>query len=76
MKICIRQYRIVTDDFGGFEVQKKRWYLPFWLQIKDVKGSTYINTHTTIESAEKLIEMDRTNSRPPKYKVVKTFNCG
>ena len=77
MKICKRQYRIVTDNFGGFEVQKKRWYLQTWLQIRSEDGYR-INTHLTIEDAEKLIEMDKTNSRPgePKYRVVKTFNCG
>jgi hypothetical protein len=75
MKICIRQYRIVTDNFGGFEVQKKRWYFPFWLQIRSEEGMC-INTNISVEKAEELIEMDRTNSRPPKYKVVKTFNCG
>ena len=76
-KICKRQYRIVTDSFSGFEVQKRLWYFPFWLQIP---GETRrpVNTHTTIEEDEILIEMDKTNSRPPKppkRRVVKTFNC-
>ncbi|MBL87188.1 MAG: hypothetical protein CMO82_11080 [Winogradskyella sp.] len=74
MKICKRQYRIVTDNFSGFEVQKRLWYYPFWFQIRS-ENRLPVNTHKTIESAEKLIEMDKTNSRPPKSKVVKTFNC-
>lgn len=74
MKICKRQYRIVTDNFSGFEVQKRLWYYPFWFQIRS-ENRLPVNTHKTIESAEKLIEMDKTNSRPPKIKVVKTFNC-
>jgi len=79
MKICKRQYRIVTDSFGGFEVQKRLWYYPIWFQIRNERGS-HINTHHSIEQAEKLIEIDKINSRDidnkPKRRVVKTFNCG
>tara|TARA_R110000737_G_scaffold261188_1_gene269436 strand:+ start:555 stop:764 length:210 start_codon:yes stop_codon:yes gene_type:complete len=69
----------VTDSFGGFEVQKRLWYYPFWFQIKSEEG--YIaNSHSTIERAEKLIKIDKINGREinnkPKRKVVKTFNCG
>jgi len=38
-------YRIVTDEYSGYEVQSWRWWWPFWVQ-----GST--NTHNTIEKAE------------------------
>ncbi len=79
MKICKRQYRIVTDSFGGFEVQKRLWYYPFWFQIRNEFGS-HVNTHRTIEQAEALIEIDKINGREidnkPKRRVVKTFNCG
>ena len=74
MRICKIQYRIVTDKFCGFEVQKRLWYYPFWFQIQNEKRDS-INTYRTIEEAEKLIEIDKTNIRPPKNKVVKTFNC-
>lgn len=43
----MKRYRIVTDDYSGFEVQVKRWWIPFWWQC-DV-----INTFSTLESAEK-----------------------
>lgn len=75
MKICKRQYRIVTDNHLGFEVQKRLWYYPFWFQIQNERRMS-INTNRTIEDCEKLIEMDKTNTRPPKTKIVKTFNCG
>ena len=26
------KYRIVSDNFQGFEVQIKRWWFPFWFQ--------------------------------------------
>ena len=74
MKICKRQYRIVTDKFAGYEVQKRLWYFPFWFQIKGEHG-TISNTHKTIEKSEKLIQMDKTNSRPSKIKVIKTYPC-
>ena len=63
MIIFKRQYRIVTDKWLGFEVQKRLWYYPFWFQIKSIRGGI-VNTHSTINSAEKLIEMDKKNSRP------------
>ena len=56
-------------------MQKRLWYYPFWFQIQDEKRRS-INTYSSIEEAEKLIEMDKTNTRPPEAKVVKTFNCG
>ena len=78
MRICKIQYRIVTDKFCGFEVQKRLWYYPFWFQIRSVDGYC-INTHHTIQQAEKLIKIDKSNSREidnkPKFVVVKTFNC-
>ena len=39
------KYRIVTDNYAGYEVQSWRWWWPFWIQ-----GAT--NTHSTIEAAE------------------------
>ena len=70
MKICKRQYRIVTDSYAGFEVQKRLWYYPFWFEIND-QNSFIANTHFSIEKAEELIKIDKN-----KGKVVKTFNCG
>ena len=70
MKICKRQYRIVTDSYAGFEVQKRLWYFPFWFEIKG-QNSFSVNTHFSIEEAEELIKIDKN-----KGKVVKTFNCG
>ncbi len=38
-------YRIVRDNYNGYEVQSWRWWWPFWIQ-----GRT--NTHSTVERAE------------------------
>ena len=46
------KYRIVTDSFNGYECQKKRWWLPVWLQMD------FTNTHVTMENAKAYIEND------------------
>lgn len=38
--------RIITDKYCGYEVQCRRWYWPFWIQLG---GS---NTHSSILDAE------------------------
>ena len=43
------KYRIVTDNYDGFECQHKRWWFPFWIQIN------YSNTHRTLEKARNFI---------------------
>jgi hypothetical protein len=49
-----RRYRIVNDNYLGFEVQSRRWWWPFWIECH---GSIYrSNTHSTIESARKFID--------------------
>lgn len=49
----MRKYRIVTDNYSGFEVQTKVWYWPFWQQLG------FSNTYQTIIEAEKRIERDK-----------------
>tara|TARA_R110000772_G_scaffold86432_1_gene180905 strand:- start:1550 stop:1744 length:195 start_codon:yes stop_codon:yes gene_type:complete len=64
MIIFKTQYRIVTDKFLGFEVQKRPWYSFFWYQLN------FSNTNDTFERAEKLIDIDRAKKR----QVIKTYN--
>ena len=52
------RYRIVRDTFGGYEVQFKRRWWPFWLQC-GVGGGCGINTHRTIEAAERFAAAHR-----------------
>lgn len=56
------RYRIVEDDYNGFEVQVKRWYFPFWLQLWE-DGTT--NTHPSISDAKILIEKHKENKVSP-----------
>jgi hypothetical protein len=39
------KYRIVKDDYCGYECQVWRLWFPFWLQMNGV------NTHISLESA-------------------------
>ncbi len=43
------RYRIVTDNYCGYEAQLWRWWWPFWVQL----GGT--NTHISVERAEAYI---------------------
>ena len=51
------EYRIVRDNFLGYECQHKRWWWPFWTQMG------FTNTHRTIEEARTYID---------KWKIVET----
>jgi hypothetical protein len=55
-----KRWRIVKDNFAGFEVQSWRWWWPFWLQ-----GRT--NTHASVEEAEKYAEGLSQQGRVVKY---------
>lgn len=53
------EYRVVEDNFAGFEVQARRWWWPFWLECD------FCNTHPTVEAAERWAE--RHAQRTVKY---------
>jgi len=40
------EYRIVRDIYLGYEVQRRRWWFPFWIQCN------FTNSHISIEQAE------------------------
>jgi hypothetical protein len=44
------EYRIVRDNFCGYEVQVRRWWWPFWIQ------AGFANTHSSVERAEAWAE--------------------
>ena len=44
------RYRIVKDNYCGYEVQVWRWYFPFWKQLG------FCNTHPSVEKARQYIE--------------------
>ena len=63
------RYRIVTDEYKGYEVQFKPWYSPFYRQIGDAAGRSS-NTSCTIDDAEGLIKAHKVGdikSRVVKY---------
>ena len=57
-----RRYRIVTDEYSGYEAQVKYWWFPFWFQLPDTFRRT--NTHSTVEQAEELIQKHIRRSSP------------
>ena len=55
-------YRVVTDNYSGYEAQVKFWWFPLiWFQCY------YTNTNSSLEEAKKVIERH-------KNKVVYTEN--
>jgi hypothetical protein len=50
--IKVVRYRIVKDNYNGFECQKWRLWFPFWCQMG------FTNTHPTLERAIMYIEND------------------
>lgn len=51
------KYRVVRDQFAGYELQILRWYFPFWREVGDFKNQ--VNTFANIEGA---IEFARQHS--------------
>lgn len=55
------KYRIVRDNYAGYEAQYQLWWLPFiWLQC-DVQDG--INTCSSIEHAEQVCKQHAMNRR-------------
>jgi hypothetical protein len=47
------KYRIVRDNYAGYEVQKWRFWFPFWVECD------YMNTHLSLERAKRYIEIHK-----------------
>jgi hypothetical protein len=63
------KYRIVTDNYAGFEAQFKHWYSLFWSQCNGT------NTSASAERARIVIdEHCNRHKKPPKSKVVEYYN--
>jgi len=54
------KYRIVTDNWLGYEVQVKKWWFPIWVQAHSKPG--YTNTYPTIEKAEEFARNHSSNN--------------
>ena len=52
MKLNETKYRIVTDNYSGYECQSKTFWFPFWVQMNKIYG---INTFSEIEKAKEFI---------------------
>ncbi len=47
------KYRIVTDEFLGYEAQFRPWWWPFWMQC------FFVNTSPSVESSRKVVDKHR-----------------
>jgi len=56
-------YRVVSDDYNGYEAQVKFWWFPFWWFQLWAKNSI-CNTWMTLEEAQSFIN----NKTKPKEK--------
>lgn len=65
-KIFKNRYRIVTDEYLGYEVQTKKWWFIGWYQCWNNGNMT--NTFRRVEDAEDFVENRKTKG---KTKVVK-----
>ena len=50
----VDKYRIVADEWAGYEIQKKRWWYPFWRQIG--YGGLCTNTFSTYDIALEVLK--------------------
>lgn len=63
------KFRIVTDDFNGYEVQIKRFWFPFWFECWQ---TGIVNSFTSVEKAEQWVNNKRPKAiKESKSKVVK-----
>lgn len=64
------KWRVVTDNYSGYEIQKKFWWLPVWLQANRY-GEVGVGTFCTVDEAMRTIAM--INEPKFKPKVVATY---
>ena len=57
------QYRVVTDDYAGFEVQQRSWWWPFW-RTSPGPHFEYANTFFTKEDAIEWIKLLKAKETP------------
>ena len=56
------KYRVVRDNYAGYEVQSWRWWFPFWVMCHGFDG--YItNTHISLEKAKEFITNKKNNKK-------------
>jgi hypothetical protein len=59
------RYRIVRDNDSGYEVQFRRRWWPLWLQCDSSSSGRGVNSHKTIEQAEKFAAAHRSKTQLP-----------
>ena len=52
LKLPPPRYRVVRDNWLGYEAQFKVWYWPWWRQCCRFTGGPGVNTHRTADQAK------------------------
>ena len=56
MKFFETKYRIITDNYSGYEIQYKKWWMPFYMQSsRSCLNIMGINTFMSVEQALKAV---------------------
>jgi len=61
-------YRIIKDNFAGFEVQVKKRFL-FWSWWKQCRHFYSVNTFKTLEAAKNWVDRGTPIEIPPEEKI-------
>ena len=65
------KFRIITDNYRGYEVQIKRWWFPFWVECW---RDGMVNSFSSVDDAKKWIKVGRPKIYKRKRKVVEYIN--
>ena len=49
------KYRIVTDNWAGYQAQCRLWWLPIWFTMSNSNLRTRTNTFKTVKEAKEFI---------------------
>jgi hypothetical protein len=54
LKLPPPRYRVVKDDWLGYEAQFKVWYWPWWRMCSGSTGRAGVNSSHTVDMAKKV----------------------
>jgi hypothetical protein len=56
-KFFATKYRVVNDNYNGYEVQSFRWWFPMWMQCW--ASGSITNTFSNLDRAKQFIEIKK-----------------
>lgn len=64
------KWRVVSDKYAGYEIQKKVWFWPFWMQTDRYGNAPGVNSFKSL--AEAMDRIEKIKNRKDIGKVVWT----